>query len=225
MKLSSDTLNILKNFSVINPGIAFNAGNVLRTVSSSKTVLAKATLKEEFPEDFCINDLSQFLSVYSLFKESSPDINFDSINIILTSGKSKIKYRKTAKEMIVTTDKDINIPDSPNAKFRLDEVHLTSILRSASVLQSPNISLESDGNKIYVTCFDAKDDSSNTNSIEIADGNGEVFKAVFLTDNMKMITGTYDIEVYSRGLASFKNAFQDIDYWIAVETKNSNFGG
>ena len=102
MKLSSDTLNVLKNFSTINPGIAFNAGNVLRTISAGKTVLAKATLKEEFPEEFCINDLPQFLSVYSLYKDTV-DINFDDVNIILTAGKVKTKYRKTAKEMIIST--------------------------------------------------------------------------------------------------------------------------
>ena len=221
MKLSSDTLNVLKNFSTINPGIAFNAGNVLRTISAGKTVLAKATLKEEFPEDFCINDLPQFLSVYSLHKDTV-DINFDDVNIILTAGKIKTKYRKTAKEMIITTDKDIAL-ENPDVSFRIPEDTFSSALKSANVLQSPNIAFESDGDKIYVTCFDAKDDSAHTNSIEIADGNGNKFKAVFLTENMKMIPGTYDVEVH-KGLAVFKNAFQDIDYWIALEAKDSNFG-
>ena len=222
MKLSSDTLNVLKNFSTINPGIAFNAGNVLRTISAGKTVLAKATLKEEFPEDFCINDLPQFLSVYSLHKDTV-DINFDDVNIILTAGKIKTKYRKTAKEMIITTDKDIAL-ENPDVSFRIPEDTFSSALKSANVLQSPNIAFESDGDKIYITSFDAKDDSAHINSIELADGNGKSFKAVFLTENMKMIPGTYDVEVHSKGLAAFKNAFQDIDYWIALEAKDSNFG-
>ena len=221
MKLSSETLNVLKNFSTINPGIAFNAGNVLRTISAGKTVLAKATLKEEFPEEFCINDLPQFLSVYSLYKDTV-DINFDDVNIILTAGKVKTKYRKTAKEMIITTDRDIAASD-PIVSFRVQEDILAGALKTANVLQSPNIAFESDGDKVYITSFDAKDDSAHINSIEITEGNGKEFKAVFLTENMKMIPGTYDVEVH-KGLAMFKNAFQEIDYWIALEAKDSNFG-
>lgn len=224
MKLSSDTLTILKNFATINPGIAFNKGSVLKTISSGRTVLAKATLKEEFPEEFCINDLSQFLSVYSLHKDTV-DIDFDDVNIILKSGKSKIKYRKTAKEMIITTDKEISVAEPADVSFRISEDVFTSAIKASNVLQSPNIAFESDGDKIYVTSFDSNDDSAHTNSIEIAEGNGNVFKAVFLLENMKMIPGTYDVEIYSRGLSFFKNAFQEIDYWIAVEAKESNFGG
>lgn len=220
MKLSSETLTILKNFANINSGIEFKSGNVLRTISPAKTILAKATLKDEFPVDFCIYDLNQFLSVYSLYKDA--ELSFDDINIVLKAGKSKIKYRKTAKEMIITTDKELNLPSS-DASFRITEDAFAGFMKAASVLQSPNIAFESEGDKIYVTCFDAKDDSAHTNSIEVADGNGNKFKAVFLTENLKMIAGTYDVEISSKGLASFKHGFQDIDYWIAIETKDSIF--
>jgi gp45 sliding clamp, C terminal len=220
MKLSNETLSILKNYASINSGIEFKVGNVLRTISPSRTILAKATLKDSFPEDFCIYDLNQFLSVYSLYKDA--DVSFDDVNIILTSGKSKIKYRKTAKEMIVTTDKELSLT-SPDYSFRISEDIFVGFMKSASVLQSPNIAFESDGDKIYVTCFDAKDDSAHTHSIEVANGTGTKFKAVFLTENMKMVAGTYDVEISSKGLASFKHGFQDIDYWIAIETKDSNF--
>ena len=99
-----------------------------------------------------------------------------------------------------------------------------SIMKSSSVLQSPNISIESDGSKIYVTCFNNKDDSAHTNSIEVSDTNVGNFRAVFLTENLKMIPGSYDVEISSRGLASFKNTIQEVDYWIALEAKESNFG-
>lgn len=220
MKLSIETLNILKNFASINSGIEFKSGNVLETISPSKTILAKATLKDTFPEDFCIFDLNQFLSVYSLYKDA--DLNFDDVNIIITAGKSKIKYRKTAKEMIVTNDKKLSLP-SVEASFRISEDVFTGFMKSANVLQSPNIAFESDGNSVFVTSFDAKDDSAHTHSIEVSEGNGNKFKAVFLTENIKMIAGTYDVEISSRGIASFKHGFQDLDYWIAIETKDSNF--
>ena len=220
MKLSSDTLNVLKNFSTINPGIAFNAGNVLRTISAANTALAKATFKEEFPEEFCINDLPQFLSVHSLNKDT--ELEFDEYNIIFKSGKSKIRYRKTAKEMIVTApDKNLTLP-SVDVNFVLTEEDLATILKSASVLQSTHIAVESEDNKIFLTCYCAKDDSAGTNSIEVGSApDGASFKMVFLTENWKMIPGSYDVELCAKGLASFKHKTQEVDYWIALEAKDS----
>ena len=222
MKLSNDTLSVLKNFASINPGLEFKEGNTIQTISPGKTILAKAVLKDSFPEDFCVYDLNQFLSVHSLVKDAN--IEFDGANIILKSGKSKIKYRKASRETIVLPpDKTLSLP-SVDVSFKLEESVLASIMKSASVLQSPNIAVESSDDHIHVTCFDAKDDSAHTNSIEVADNAGGKFKMVFLTENLKMIPGSYDVEISSKGLASFKNTIQEIDYWIAIESKESKFG-
>jgi hypothetical protein len=223
MKLTSETLSVLKNFASINQGIEFKKGNTIRTMSSGKTVLAKATLKDEFPQDFCVYDLNQFLSVHSMFDNT--EIEFDDKNVIFKSGtKKSTKYRKTAKEMIVTApDKELSLP-SVDVTFPLTKEDFADILKSAGILQSPHIAVESDGNKVKLTTFNAKDDSAHTNSIEVADGTGIKFKMVFLTDNLKMIPGAYDVEISSKGLASFKNKSVDIQYWVATESKESKFG-
>jgi len=221
MKLSSDTLSVLKNFSSINSGLEFRQGSIIKTISPGKSVLAQATLKDSFPEDFCIYDLNQFLSVHSLCKDA--DIDFDDANVIFRSGKSKIKYRKTAREMIITVpDKTLSLP-SVDISFLLTEDDYASILKSASVLQSPNIAVVSDGDKVYITAYNVKDDSAHTNSIEVGEGNGHSFKMVFLTENLKMISGSYDVEISAKGLASFKHKTQDVDYWVATEAKESNY--
>ena len=80
MKLSNETLTVLKNFAGINSGIEFKKGNKIATISSTKTILAKATLKDNFPEDFCVYDLNQFLSVHSLHKDS--ELEFDPSNVM-----------------------------------------------------------------------------------------------------------------------------------------------
>jgi len=222
MKLSNDTLTILKNFASINSGIEFKSGNNLATMSPGKTVLAKAVLKDSFSDSFCVFDLNQFLSVHSLFKD--PDLNFDDSNIIFESGKSKLKFRKTAREMIITPpDKDLNLP-SVDVEFKLTEEVFAFVMKSVGVLQSPNIAIESNGSKIHLTCFNSKDDSAHTHSIEVGENTGINFKAVFLTENWKMIPGTYDVKISSRGLAEFTNTTQEVDYWIAIEAKESKFG-
>ena len=61
MKLSDKTIKLLKNFSSINQSILFKEGSKLRTISVMKNILAEATVDEEFPKDFGIYDLVQFL--------------------------------------------------------------------------------------------------------------------------------------------------------------------
>jgi len=221
MKLSNETLTVLKNFSTINQGLSFKSGNKLTTVSTSKTVLAEANLKDSFPQDFCVYDLNQFLSVYSLYKDKT-ELEFDESNVIFRNGRSKVKYRMTSKEMIVTPpEKSITLP-SEDCKFELDAEIYEEILKASSVLSSPHIAIESDGSKIILSTFDASNDAAHTNSIELADVNdGKTYKVVFKTENLKMIPGTYAVTISFKGIGHFKNVKDDIQYWIAFESKES----
>ena len=76
MKLSNETLSILKNFGAINSGILFKKGKNLRTVSSQRNILAEVTLNEEIPAEFGVYDLNNFLSILSLHKDD-PSFEFD----------------------------------------------------------------------------------------------------------------------------------------------------
>jgi hypothetical protein len=220
MKLSIETLAVLKNFSTINQGLQFKKGKKISTVSSSKTVLAQAVLPDAFPQDFCIYDLNQFLAVHGLFKDGA-DIDFDSSNVIFKGGKSKVKYRMTDKNMIVTPpEKEIVLP-SVDCSFALTQSDLEWIMKTSSVLSSPHIAVQSDGETIQLLTFDASDDSAHTNSIELGEGNGKTYKVVFKTENMKLIPGAYDVDISFKGIGHFKNSQEDIDYWIAFESKES----
>lgn len=222
MKISSETLTILKNFASINSGLEFKKGNKLATISPSKTILVKATVTDDFPEDFCIYDLNQFLAVYSLNKDV--EIEFNEKYVVFKTPKKKTNYTKSTKTSIVTVpEKELSIP-TVDAAFTFQESDIHDMLKAAAVLQSPHVAFESDGQNIFVTTFNAADDSAHTNSTEVGAGNGSKFKAVFSTEYFKLIPGTYNVEICSKGLASFKNANTDIQYWIALEAKHSKFG-
>ena len=61
MKLETRTMQILKNFALINPSMLFREGNVQSSIAAQKTILARTTLKEAFPQEFAIFDLEQFV--------------------------------------------------------------------------------------------------------------------------------------------------------------------
>jgi len=223
MKLSNETLTVLKNFSSINQGIQFKKGTKLTTVSSGKTVLAQANLKDDFPQDFCIYDLNQFLSVNSLFKDSA-ELEFNSSDVIFKSGKRKTNYRMTAKEMIVTPpEKEITLP-SVDCTFNLTAEDYEWTMKTASVLSSPHIAVESDGETINIVTFDAVDNSQSSNSTEVGEGDGKVYKIVFKTENIKLIPGNYTVQISFKGIGHFQNTKDDIQYWIAFEAKETKIG-
>jgi len=52
MKVSSQTLSVLKNFSEINENILVKPGNTITTISTLKNVLAQATIDEKFEQEY-----------------------------------------------------------------------------------------------------------------------------------------------------------------------------
>ena len=66
MKLSDETIAVLKNFATINPNLVAKPGQKLTTIAESKTVMASADIVEDFPQEFGIYDLNEFLSVLSM---------------------------------------------------------------------------------------------------------------------------------------------------------------
>lgn len=223
MKLSNETLTVLKNFATINEGIEFKVGTKLATVSGNKTVLAEATLKDAFEDEFCVDDLNEFLSVNSLFQEKA-ELTFDEHNILFQSGRHKIKYRKTAKNMIVTPpEKSIVLP-SEDVKFTLTAEDYDWIMKTSKVLSSPHIAIQSDGTTVQIVTFDATNDAAHTNSIDLNITSDKKYKIVFSVDNIKLIPGAYEVTVCFKGLTHFKNTKDNIQYWIASEGKYTKTG-
>jgi len=220
MKLSNETLSVLKNFGAINQGILFKKGKTLKTVSSHKNILAEVTIKEDIPADFGVYDLNNFLSVVSLHKDD-PSFEFDSKHVVIcgNKGRSKIKYRFCEPTMIVTPpEKQLTMP-SPEISFDLSGEDFDWIMRAANVLSSPQIAVESDGNKVQIVTLDLQNDSAHTDALEIADGNGDKYRMVFKTENLsKLMSGAYTVSISSKGISHFKHKSADLQYWITTET-------
>lgn len=219
MKLSNETLSVLKNFGNINQGIYFKKGTTLKTVSAHKNILAETTITEDIPTNFGVYDLNNFLSVVSLHKDD-PSFEFDSKHVVIVGnkGRSKIKYRFCEPTMIVVPpEKSISMPD-PEISFNLSAEDYNWILRAAAVLSSPQIAVESDGNKVNIITLDMLNDSAHTDSLEIGEGNGDVYRMVFKTENInKLLEGSYDVKISSKGVSHFSNTKIPLQYWITTE--------
>lgn len=224
MKLSDNTINVLKNFSSINQSLLFKQGNLLRTISPLKTVYVEARVEEDFPQDFAIYDLNKFLAKLSLYKDAELSYGTDKVNFATNDSKRK-DYIKFSSPKVITTppDKGVTLGDVA-VEFTLSESDLEWMKKSAGISGSPNFIFESDGSKIYFVATDIKDDAADESRGEIGDGNGSTFKVVMKVDNFKMINGSYDVSIAKKGVAKFKHQSIDLNYFIAIEASASTFG-
>jgi hypothetical protein len=221
MKLSDTTVNLLKNFSSINQSILFKSGNKLRTMSVMKNILAEATITEEFPKDFGVYDLNQFLQGHSLHQ--SPELDFTNDEyVVIKEGKMRSKYFFAEPSVIVSPpEKEISLP-SEDVTFVITSQQLEKLKKAASVYQLPDISAIGEAGVVKVVARDKKNDTSNDFSIIVGETDKQ-FVFNFKEENLKIIPGTYDVVVSSKLLSRFVNQNYDVVYYIALEP-DSTFG-
>lgn len=219
MELSSFTMQSLKNFASINPNLVIRGGNTIMTMSEAKNVLAMATVAEDFPREFGIYDLNEFLSVVNLFDTSN--LKFEDSHLIVsdTSGRSKIKYFYSDIEMLTSPTKPIAMPD-PDVTFVLDQSTLNNLKRAASALGHNEVSITGGNNVITLTVVDSENTTSNSYSIDV-DGeySSDNFNFILNINNLRMIPGDYKVEISSKLISQFTNMSDDqkLVYWVALE--------
>lgn len=215
MKLSDNTLTVLKNFAAINNSILVKQGNKLRTISVAKNILAEADITEEFPREFAIYDLNQFLNGLGLHQDPDLDFGEDS-HITIREGKRRVKYFFADPNVIVSPpEKEIQLP-SKDVCFQLESVTLEKLLKAAAVYQLPDLSAVGEAGVIRLVVRDKKNDTSNEYSIVVGETDKE-FTFNFKVENIKIIPGAYDVVVSSKLLSQFTNAKYNLSYWIALE--------
>lgn len=214
MKLSENTVNVLRNFATINQGLVFKSGNTLRTVSKQQNVLAKATVTESFDNNFAIYDLNRFLAVLSSMND--PDLTVGTGNVKIASGTSKTTYGLSDETMVVSApDNDISVQNA-EVKFTLTKDNLAQVLKLSGVLGLPNIAVRGNRKKISIAAVDVKNQDSDVFSVDVGNTDAE-FQFIFVTENFKMVAGDYEVQISSKGVAHFKSKKDPLEYWIATE--------
>jgi hypothetical protein len=215
MKLSDSTINILKNFSSINQSLLFKSGKKLRTISVMKNILAEVEVTEEFPKDFGIYDLNQFLNGLSLHQSPELDIENDSY-MVIREGKMRSKYFFADPNVIISPpDKDI-VLQSEEIKFNLNTQQLDKLLKASSVYQLPDLSVVGDVGVVKLVVSDRKNDTSNDFSIIVGETDA-TFSFNFKVENIKILPGSYVVSISKKLLSKFVNEDKNLTYWIALE--------
>lgn len=216
MQLSAKTINVLKNFSTINPSIVLKPGSVITTISPNKTIIARAAVPDEFGGVYGIYMLNRFISTLSLFE--SPDLEFGKESVTIRSdNRSTVYHYSDPAVILVAPDKELKLP-SVDVEFELTNKSFQAVMKALGILGLPEIAVVGDGETVSLQAIDSKAGSADTYSINVGQTD-LVFRAIFRAENMRMMDGDYAVKISSKGISQFIGL--EATYWIAIEASST----
>ena len=221
MKLSNETIDVLKNFSNINQNVLVKEGSKLRTMSTMKNILAEVDVTETMPREFGIYDLTEFLGVLTLAQD--PELEFDNESYLTVNGGStKISYFYSDPSILVTPPDTFNEPDT-DVEFVVSKNSMSKVQKASAVMQLPDIVFTGTTQAVTMTVTDKKNSTSNMfqetfehpeNTVR-TDG---AFQFSFKIENLKIMPDDYVVSVSTQRLVScWKAVNKKVVYWIALE--------
>tara|TARA_B000000532_G_scaffold239314_1_gene228710 strand:+ start:201 stop:878 length:678 start_codon:yes stop_codon:yes gene_type:complete len=224
MELSEQTIGVLRNYATINPNIVVAEGNNLKTISVARNVLSSATVSENFPKEFGIYDLNEFLNVLTLVDKPHLTFEDDFVTVGDQTGRSAVKYYYSDPEMLTSSNKDVTMPDA-EVTFVLDSDTLNKIRRAAGALGHNEISISNTQGAVRVSVIDSDNATSNIFSIDVEGSypEGVNFKFIMNVNNLKVVSEDFDVQISSKLISRFTSRQSDIEYYIALE-KSSTYG-
>jgi len=224
VKLTNETTEVLNNFAGINNNLVIGEGSFIRSVTTAKNLMAKANITNVFPYKFGLYDLTEFLGALSMFED--PELEFDpgeKFIRIVGDGQS-LKYYFSDISNLVTTEKDITMPEC-EVSFTLSDKHLSTIRKASAALNCNELVIKNVDNTLVGIVKDIKNPSSNEFSINLSNSSintSENFEFVFDISNFKFVNSDeYKFSISSKLISSIETP--TIEYWMAL-LKTSKFG-
>lgn len=214
MKISKNTLNILKNYAKINSKLYIFAGNSIATWTKERNQFSDAVVEDNFPVDFGIVDLPRFLASVSMYND--PEFTFGKDCVRFGEGSSTTTYYYGEPMLFDMTQakKRIRMPETP-IQFDLSADQLASIYKSASVLQAPNLSILSDNDEVIVRVHDITVETSSKYTVrEFGSAKGHTINLNFAVEFMSMILDDYTVSLSER-IVQFESKNMDLRYFYA----------
>jgi hypothetical protein len=219
MKISNDTLTILKWLSTINSGIKIDVGNKLFSKFEANSMVAMVEVEEVFPQQFITANLSKFLAIVDLFEEPDFEFTDDHVKISSSNGKNKVLFYQSRPELVTQPNKvPTKIPAEPAISFHLSTDNLKKLFKACTVMGVSDIKLTAKNGLITMSIMNKSVKTGDTFDVMI----GECDETLDLTyfykkQNLKLISDySYDVDVYPVGLTKFSGKdtpYKTLDVW------------
>lgn len=220
MKLSPETMLLLKSLSNVNQSMKFTKGNTLKTISNNRTIVSQATIKEEFPKDFCIYSLPSFISCLTLSTE--PDLDFETEDnaVVIKHTNSTLLYRFCVESVITTCDKDVKLPPNEDLRIVLTKDDISDLIKGSGAIGAKDLIVSCKDGKVTLEVSDVKHASNKFTLTPTTSTESNVKDCSFnmTVDNLSILfSGDYEVTFWNSGISHFKNKEAPIEYFIALQ--------
>lgn len=219
MKLSKETIALLKNFASINPNLVITPGNTLKTITEAKSILASVTVAETFDKTIGIYDLNEFVAALSLVED--PNITVEDSTVIISGSNTTVKYRLADPEILTKPTKNVTMPPA-DVKVTLTAAVIGQIRKASGVLGHSSVALKSENGSIIISLIDPKNSAANSYTVDLGVKTDAKFNFDFLLTNLRFVDGDYVLEVSSKMISKWSSVNSDLSYLVALE-KTSAF--
>lgn len=225
MKLTKNSLNVLNNFMNINKNLMIREGNVIKTINEAKTVVAEATIDNEFPQDFGISDLRNFLNTLNIFNE--PELEFHEDKIVIKEDNIEYDYYRASDAVLTDPHYGKNI----NTGEKVCEINITSdqlknIVKAANTIKSTSSSncsgvrfYKNKNDEIVVESKLYKNEPSKNVYRLIVETNPNVpnFDVIIDSSKLTVLEDDYKIILYKDRCMQMQGLNNPVLYTIAYE--------
>jgi len=228
LKFSEHDYTILKNFASINPNILIKPGSIVQTCSPVQaSLVAKAVMSVDFPVEFGIFDMKEFLNCVGLIENAGLQFETDHVSIVGPS--SRMEYFYSERDVLTYFDKSVKMPNT-SIEFMLTAANLDHLKSAARTLGHQQIVIFRAGTKLMarVDTISAMDvnKAKNTYQMELADIDSEAdFEYVINISNLQMLPDDYEVIFASTGkdhYGQFNSKTYDLSYWMGLQ-RESNY--
>jgi hypothetical protein len=216
---------VLRNFSKINDGLRFEKGHTLRTVHSSKFLLAETRLDDECVGDACLFSVKDFLCLIAR-SEHPLQLTFDTTaSHDFPQGCVTVQEVETLKRIgsVALCDPSyIKAPPKQRLSVEMDFAFDLTAADLAYLTTQPDkrmseIRICSSGESVR---FQKMIDDSIQGFIEVSNTMPEKspFQGAIKTEYLKrLMTGPYSVHIAQKGTAHFLYKGFPLEYWIGIE--------
>lgn len=221
MKISQNTIKILKNFSTIAPSMCIEEGNVINVMSAAKNIIAYAEVDETFPEKVNIPRVSMLLHTLDLLHE--PELEFfPGKNFYKVKGKNGDVDLVTCEDRVVAPykGKKLNIEDKvdPDIDIQFSADILKTISKIVASIKLDSIVITNVDDQVVIIIKNADiGDSSDKYVFETGVETDKDFTYIIDAANIKNIAGDYNLKIFDGKVAQFKHEEYELYYWVSLE--------
>lgn len=213
MKLDERTVQILSNFSQFHREMHFPAGDVIRIMTESKSVVARAQLDEPIEKEFAIKDLPRFLGVVRLFDD--PVIHITDHTLEIAEGDKRVSYTHANPAFVLRpVTKDIKV--DADVKFRMPWSVFKEVRDAAAALGHKELAVIGDKSGVFLETLDSENPTSDVYRVRVSDGEKK-FKLLARIDQLRLIPTDYDVVVSLKGIMHLRSG--NLEYFIALGAK------